>query len=190
MKILLISASPDLRGNCSRLADLLSEEFRLRNADVDRVILSSYHLEPCTGCLSCVSSGICSHKDDMGILEDKIFECDKMVILSPVYFGSITSYLKLFIDRCQTFWVRKNLAGQSSVCSPGREAAFICVSSQNDKKFFECARYQVGIMCNVIDCRLDKTIYLPGVEKPQDMEARGDILNEIIKFAREWNLDG
>ncbi len=55
------------------------------------------------GCIDCQTckrnGGTCIWKDDIAPLMEKVIAADVLVFASPVYFFSITSQLKLFMDR-------------------------------------------------------------------------------------------
>lgn len=55
------------------------------------------------GCIDCQTckrnDGVCAWKDDIAPMLQKAIEADVLVFASPVYFFSIASQLKLFMDR-------------------------------------------------------------------------------------------
>jgi len=51
------------------------------------------------GCESCHETGECRIKDDMQKVYQKILEADGIILGSPVYFWSVSSQAKTFIDR-------------------------------------------------------------------------------------------
>jgi multimeric flavodoxin WrbA/uncharacterized Zn finger protein (UPF0148 family) len=76
-------------------------------AQVELVRLMDLNIKPCTGCNACVidlfekaGSGECVIKnDDFKFIDDKILECDGLVVGSPIYEKSPTGYLKILSDR-------------------------------------------------------------------------------------------
>lgn len=76
-------------------------------AEVEFVRLQDLHIKPCTGCNSCVidlfercGSGRCVIKnDDLGFIDEKIMECDGLVLGSPIYEKTPTGQLKTLNDR-------------------------------------------------------------------------------------------
>ena len=69
--------------------------------DVETVNL--FTLKDVHGCIDCQTckrnGGTCIWKDDVAPLMEKVIAADVLVFASPVYFFSITSQLKLFMDR-------------------------------------------------------------------------------------------
>jgi len=76
-------------------------------AEVELVRLMDLHIKPCTGCNSCVidlfekgGSGDCVIKnDDLKFIDEKILECDGLVLGSPIYEKSPQGLLKVLNDR-------------------------------------------------------------------------------------------
>jgi multimeric flavodoxin WrbA len=76
-------------------------------AEVELIRLQDLHIKPCTGCNSCVEDlfercgpGRCVlKKDDLPFIDDKIMECDGLVLGSPIYEKSPPGLLKTLNDR-------------------------------------------------------------------------------------------
>jgi multimeric flavodoxin WrbA len=100
MNVLLLQGSPRKNGNTATLAhalvDGLGSAVRLRE-----VFLHDQRIAPCASCNTCRSrEGIyCTIDDDMQPLYREFLEADLVVMATPVYWWSISSQLKVFIDR-------------------------------------------------------------------------------------------
>jgi multimeric flavodoxin WrbA len=76
-------------------------------AEVELVRLMDLNIKPCTGCNSCVvdlfekaGSGECIIKnDDFKFIDDKIHDCDGLVLGSPIYEKAPQGLLKVLNDR-------------------------------------------------------------------------------------------
>lgn len=76
-------------------------------AEVEIIRLQDLNLKPCTGCNACVvslfekgGSGDCVLKgDDFTFIDDKIMECDGLIVSSPIYEKSPSGQLKVLNDR-------------------------------------------------------------------------------------------
>ena len=99
-KVLIISGSPRIGGNSDTLCDQFAKGAAEIGNDVEKVILKKKVIGYCTGCGHCYSNHVCSQKDDMAELLQKMIDADVIVLASPVYFYSIDGQLKTFIDRC------------------------------------------------------------------------------------------
>lgn len=76
-------------------------------AEVELIRLQDLHLKPCTGCNSCVEDlfercgpGRCILKnDDFPWIDEKVMQCDSLILGSPVYEKSAPGLLKTLNDR-------------------------------------------------------------------------------------------
>ncbi len=105
--ILVLLGSPRRGKNSETLADRFLKPLELAGCHIDRISVSELAVKPCTGCEACSKIGRCVIRDDMDTLYPALDAADWVVLVSPVYFNSITGSLKVLIDRCQVYWARK-----------------------------------------------------------------------------------
>ena len=103
-KVLILSGSPRKDGN----SDILCNEF-MRGAiesgnEVEKIRVAEKKIGFCTGCYACRDTGVCTIKDDMAEVMQKLIDADVIVLASPVYFYSIDAQLKALIDRTVCRW--------------------------------------------------------------------------------------
>ena len=101
MKVLLIRGNPRKDGFTQRLTDRFAAGVREAGASLTDVDLTSAAIQPCLGCFHCwlVQSGQCVHTDAMNDLLPCVLDADVLVCATPVYFFSMSSYLKAFFER-------------------------------------------------------------------------------------------
>jgi multimeric flavodoxin WrbA len=104
-KILVLLGSPRRKGNSAILAGKIAEGAKSKGANVKTVFLHGLKISPCTACYACQKpkSKGCSIDDDMQPLYRAMLEADAWVIASPVYWFTLSSQTKLWMDRCLAF---------------------------------------------------------------------------------------
>ncbi len=121
-KITLIVGSPRKNRSCNFLIDQaiegiksVSEEFQ-----VVKIQISDYKLTPCTGCDQCLrppNDCPLAEDDDTKKLEDLILGSSALLLSSPSYFDSVSSQIKVFIDRSRP-WKMKNYLLKDVIFAP------------------------------------------------------------------------
>ena len=98
-KILVILGGGRARGNTAQLAEAFAEGAREAGHQAEIVSLLKYQVNGCLGCNACRYGKPCVQKDDFSRLVPKILEADLIAFASPLYFWTISSKLKAFIER-------------------------------------------------------------------------------------------
>lgn len=103
----LIGSGAGERSNTAQLSDRLAEAFRKRAAEdgetvaYERLTAADVRVDVCRSCRSCFRSGTCplDSVDDMGMLKQKMRDCNVLFFGSPVYMGRMSGFTKCVIDR-------------------------------------------------------------------------------------------
>jgi multimeric flavodoxin WrbA len=104
MKILGIMGSPRVGSNSDILLDQALDGAVSAGAETEKIILDRKKISGCKDCKKCNETGICAIKDDMPAIHEKILEADAIIHSVPVYFWSMTSQMKAYLDRwCALF---------------------------------------------------------------------------------------
>jgi multimeric flavodoxin WrbA len=104
-KVLIFNGSPRKEGNSSFLAGKVLEGIREANndAEVEVFNLHTMHIEPCRACNGCRAKNrkrpYCIINDDMKDIYEKVASCKAIVLVSPIYWFTVTAQMKLFMDR-------------------------------------------------------------------------------------------
>ena len=99
MKILAIVGSPRLKGNTNYLVDQALIEAEKLGAQVEKIILSKYKVNPCLGHDNCAYFKSCQQNDDMSWILDRFRKADGVILATPVYYYNVSAQMKVFIDR-------------------------------------------------------------------------------------------
>lgn len=114
VKIIGIMGSPRTGGNTAHLLEIAIKSAESAGAETEIIDLSTATIEPCVACDICKATGECAIYDDMREITDKLVESDGVIVGSPVYFGSVTSQLKMMMDRTRP--LRGNFQLKDKVC--------------------------------------------------------------------------
>jgi multimeric flavodoxin WrbA len=104
MKTLGILGSPRIGGNSDMLLSQALAGAKEAGAHIEKIILGRKHIGGCKDCKKCNKTGICAVKDDMLEIQKKILNADAIIHSTPVYFWSMTSQIKAYLDRWCVFF--------------------------------------------------------------------------------------
>lgn len=107
--ILGISGSPRKDANTDTLLRIaLDEADKKDGIRTEALYLRDYEIKPCISCFACCNekqkdskSACIAFNDGMDEIYPKLKECAGLLIATPVYFGSMTSQVKAFMDRTE-----------------------------------------------------------------------------------------
>ena len=115
-KVLVLMSAGTRHGNTDRLTDSYIKGLVERGHSVTKVYLGSMRLEGCRGCGACQRPARrCVVQDGMQDIYPLFAECDTVVMASPLYFWTITSRLKAFIERLYAISVKDKYPSKDTV---------------------------------------------------------------------------
>jgi multimeric flavodoxin WrbA len=106
-RLLAIAGSPRRHGNSDALLDACVQGAEQAGATIDRLVVATAGISPCTGCNSCSKDGHCIIEDGMQQVYERIDAADAIVVATPVFFATVPAVLKALYDRCQPYWARR-----------------------------------------------------------------------------------
>ena len=119
VKIVGVIGSPRSGSNTEILVRKALESAEAAGAETDIINLGSADIEPCVACDICKSTGECAIYDDMGDITRRLQGAHGLILGSPVYFGNVSSQMKIFMDRSRPlrmdFKLKDKVAGAISV---------------------------------------------------------------------------
>ena len=86
-------------GNTRQLAEAFCKGARDAGHEVKLISLMQYQVNGCLGCNACRFGKPCVQKDDFDQVAALIAQADLIAFASPLYFWTISSRLKAFIER-------------------------------------------------------------------------------------------
>lgn len=118
--ILGICSSPRNNSNSEILLDHILKGAVISGHSTEKINLSQSQISPCHACLKCKNSEAikCAIQDDMQKIIKKLINADCIIFASPIYFFSVSSQMKIFIDRLYCLVEenkRQKMAGKTAV---------------------------------------------------------------------------
>ncbi len=101
-KILAVTSSARKGGNTDVIVDELLRACEDNGAAVEKIYLSDMNIKPCTGCRACRKGDvktICTIRDDMSAIYDKLYEMDGFIMGFPIYTARENGIMSNFMDR-------------------------------------------------------------------------------------------
>ena len=187
VKIIAIYGSPRRDGNSAALLKQAVAGARQQGAHVEEVFLRDYKISPCLEIYACIKAGECGIRDDFPEILAKLEASTGIMLASPIFFYSVSAHTKIFMDRCQSLWVRKYwIEKQDFRGAPEtRKGLFISVGATSSKKLFDGAILTVKYFFDVLSAGLWKSVLCRGVDRKGEIDSREDYLKESFEAGRE-----
>lgn len=96
-------------GNSLKLANMVKEALDKERINTNIIIPGNQKIHICTGCMDCDKDGKCDYTDDMEANIEKIKNDDYIMMITPTRWNLISGDLKIFIDRLNPLYSRKEL---------------------------------------------------------------------------------
>lgn len=98
-RILVIQGGGRAKGNTAQLIGSFSAGAEAAGHSVEVVSLMKNEVKGCLGCNACRYGKPCVQRDDFNALIPRIKGADCLVFASPLYFWTVSSRIKAFIER-------------------------------------------------------------------------------------------
>ena len=98
-KILVVQGGGRPNGNTARLVNSFAKGAEESSHSVEIISLVKNEVKGCLGCNACRYGKPCVQKDSFNDIVPKIKAVDCIVFASPLYFWTVSSHIKAFIER-------------------------------------------------------------------------------------------
>ena len=189
MKLLAIGGSPRRDGNSNSLMRLAVEGAVARGATADVLYARDLDVKGCLACDGCkrTPESTCVQDDDMHRVYELVKGCDALLLASPVYFYSLSSWIKQVLDRCYALITPDAPEGQPAPAprvTPGK-GHYLITAQAEDAPFFG---YQIlstvvyGLTWIGMESR--GQLIATGLDGPHDWEQRDDLIAAARELVR------
>ena len=193
--IIIINGSPRRSKNCSKIIENITKKLDENNIAYEVENIYKMNIDYCTACGYCERTGKCVIKDDMTPLYKDFDNSLGTIVVSPMFFQSISTKVKTVVDRTQAFYSSKYILKKPSIdTKKERRGMFIAVGGQPEyENQFLGGQIVMDIFYKSINTDLDYNLYLSNSDEVpfmenEDFKARFNRdVDEYIKKIKENN---
>lgn len=185
IEVLIINASPRKNKNCFFISDIISSKLKERNISSKIFNIYDMNIEYCNACGFCEKTGYCRIKDEMTPMYEIFNKSKGTIVVSPVYFDSVTVKLKTLVDRTQAFYASKYILKKPSIDrSKKRIGMYIAVGGANPYDTqFKGGQIVMDFFFKSINTKLMYNLYLNNTD---DLASRE---NTEFRQKLDYNLE-
>jgi multimeric flavodoxin WrbA len=187
LKVIGISASPQLNGNSDLLLRQALAGAESVGAQTEYLRLSDFKIAPCIECNSCYKTGRCVVKDDYHIISAKMLDADRLIFATPIFFMTVCAQAKSLIDRCQCLWAHKYVLKKPLITAAGRDrrAMVIAVGGSKSKKMFDSIRLTMKYFFDVLDINYAANLFVNKVEDPGQIKNHPSAMEQAFALGQK-----
>jgi putative NADPH-quinone reductase len=186
MKILALAGSPHRPSNSEELMRVAIEGASQQpQVEIASFQVARMRIWPCRACGGCSETGLCVIRDDMQQLYPLLRGAERLIIASPIFFGSVTAWLKAVFDRCQACWSEKYLMKRLvQPRPPGRKGLFISTCGTRIPTMFDGGLAVVRPVFHVLEVELSATVFVHGLDSLGNVWSRPETLEQARAAGR------
>jgi len=187
VNLLAIYGSPRRNGNTSLLLRSAVDGARKRGAVVEEIVLRDMKMSPCLEIYGCKETGRCVIQDDFQTVYDQLIACDGIMLASPIFFYTVSAHTKIFMDRCQSLWVRKYWMEKKPFGQreSKRKALFISAGATKGKKLFDGVLLTMRYFLDPLDTGLWRSLIFRGLDQEGDVLEHPEYLDQAFNAGQE-----
>jgi multimeric flavodoxin WrbA len=183
-RVLCIAGSPRRHGNSEQLLDALVVGVEAAGGVAIKLIAAEAGVQPCRGCNACSKTGACVVRDGMDAVYAEIDAADAIAVATPVFFATVPAVLKIIFDRCQPYWARRHVLGQSAPAHK-RPGAILVVGGGGDPFGTDCAFTAVQSAFAVLGVSAETTFECVGPDAAGDIRQHPEALQRAGQIGAE-----
>ena len=182
VKLVAVYGSPRINGNTSTLLRHAVKGAKEASAHVDEIFLRDLNISPCLEIYGCKTTGHCVIQDDFQKIEKLLVDCDGVMLASPIFFYTVSAHMKIFMDRCQSLWVKKYWIDRVPFGEKtgARKGLFISVGATTGKKLFDGPLLTAKFFLDVLDAELWRALLYRGLDFEGDVLKHPEYLEEAL----------
>lgn len=187
----VFSASPRPGGNSDRAAALFARGVGEATGVPVRVQhLRRFQVHPCTACYRCqhdpARQCYLNGSDQSGALFRQLLDAPSLFLSAPIFFYHLPAQLKAWIDRGQSYWLRR-ADGDPLLASLPVRPAWICLVAgrKQGEKLFEGSLLTLNYFLKIFNFEMQDPLTLCGLEGAGDLVAHPGARSALLQLGAE-----
>lgn len=191
-KILIINGSPRKNKNCSKIIESITKKLDENELNYEVLNIYKMNIDYCTACGYCERTGKCVIKDDMTPLYEEFDKSIGTIVVSPMFFQSISTKVKTLVDRTQAFYSSKHILKKPSIdANKQRRGIFIAIGGQPEyENQFLGGQLVMDLFFKCINTKLISNIYMSNSDKVpynENIEFQKELDKVVMNYIKEIN---
>lgn len=188
--IIIINGSPRRSKNCSKIIENITKKLDENNIAYEVENIYKMNIDYCTACGYCERTGKCVIKDDMTPLYKDFDNSLGTIVVSPMFFQSISTKVKTVVDRTQAFYSSKYILKKPSIdTKKERRGMFIAVGGQpEDENQFLGGQIVMDLFFKSINTKLIGNVYMSNSDEvpyEKNEKFKEDLNKAIDNYIKE-----
>lgn len=191
-KILIINGSPRRSKNCSQIIENITKKLDENKLNYEVLNIYKMNIDYCTACGYCDRTGKCVIKDDMTPLYEEFDKSIGTIVVSPMFFQSISTKIKTLVDRTQAFYSSKYILKKPSLdVNKERRGMFIAVGGQPKyENQFLGGQLVMDLFFKCINTKLVSNVYMSNSDEMpynENIEFKKELDKAVVDYIKEIN---
>ncbi len=171
----VFSCSPRAGGNSDHAAEYFSQGLLQAGGRCNVHYLRHFNIHPCMGCLRCSRDphGDCflTDLDQSAPLFQILLSAPLLFIAAPIYFYHLPAQFKSWIDRSQSYYLRREQNDPLLVNLPPRPAAICLIAGRRQgDKLFDGALLTLNYFLRTFNFQVRDQLSLRGMDAADDLQ--------------------
>lgn len=187
----VFGCSPRPGGNTDRAAQLFASGVsEVLERDVSATLLRRHTISPCLACYRCGHdpNGRCylAEQDGSGALFQSLMDAPFVFFAAPIFFYHLPAQFKAWIDRSQSYYLRRE-AGDQSIAGLPRRKAYVCLVAGRSKgeHLFDGSLLTLKYFLSIFNFEMQEPLLLRGVDKAADLAGQVELCDSLRDLGRQ-----
>ncbi len=158
------------------------------NLQINEIYVSELNISSCRECRSCSKNGECIIDDKMQGIYPLLVNCNLLLIASPVFFTTVSGYLKAFIDRFQRFWALKYELQKKLITAENKNGMLFSCAGSKPENIFDCTKKVIRSLFDVLYVKYYADFCYNNIDFKKDILKQPEITEHVFDFGKKGDF--